>query len=265
MSNDATTVDKQAADVNGSDAQTALGSANGDLADYMSNVNSRLSAGNPYESKDYLTKQNLQTSGAMNSENDAADQALQSTVARTGTNSAALANTEAEAGRAGQRDLTNYTAGRDTANEDKWLQEQDALTKDQLAGANAESGLYGTALGGQNSNLHDYTSAENAQDQMWAQLGSAAMTGAGAGLGGAFCWVAAELYGGWDEPRTVLVRRWIETDLSRHATGRLLRAMYIRFGAKVAGHIRTHKLSRWIMAAIFNRALSSARKQYGTK
>jgi hypothetical protein len=184
MSNDATTVDKQAADVNGADAQTALGSANGELADYMSNVNSRLSAGNPYESKDYLTKQNLQTSGAMNSENDAADQALQSTVARTGTNSAALAGTEAEAARAGQRDLTNYTAGRDTANEDKWLQEQDALTKDQLAGASEEGNLYSTSLGGQNSNLHDYTSAEDAQDQMWGNMVSGIATGAGSVLGG---------------------------------------------------------------------------------
>lgn len=35
------------------------------IASFMGNVNSTLSAGNPYDSKDYLKKQNLQASGAM--------------------------------------------------------------------------------------------------------------------------------------------------------------------------------------------------------
>lgn len=186
MSNDAGDADKAAASQDSKDAQAALGAADSGISDYMSNVNSQLAAGNPYESKAYLENQNIATSGAMNSENDAANEVLGSTVARTGTNSAALASTEAENARQGSRDLTNYNATRDTQNEDKWQNEQQQLDRDQLAGAQEEGSLYGTAIGGQDSTLGSYTQAQDAEDQMWAQLGSAAMTGAGTGLGAAF-------------------------------------------------------------------------------
>lgn len=186
MSNDAGNDAKAAANQNSTDAQASLGQADAGLAGYMSNVNSQLAAGNPYESKAYLENQNLATSGAMNSENDAADQALQQTVASTGGSSAALANTEAEAARQGQRDLTNYNATRDTQNEDKWLNEQQQLDRDQLAGASEEGSLYSTALGGQTSDLKTEEEAQAAQDQMWGGIVGSAMTGAGAGLGAAF-------------------------------------------------------------------------------
>lgn len=186
MSNNASGVDESAANNNEDHATQSLNAYQGDMAGYMGNVNSELSAGNPFQSKGYLQGQNVETSGAMNSEKDATDQALNSTVARTGTNSAALANTEAEAGREGTRDLTNYNATRDTNNEDKWLQERDSLNRDQLAGANSEAGVYGTSTGAQSSDLSSMTQADDAEQQMWAQLGSAAMTGAGSGLGAAF-------------------------------------------------------------------------------
>ncbi len=63
---------------------TSLSNYNNDIGSYMSNVNSQLAAGNPYQSKSYLTNQNLQTSGAMNSTNDAAQQQLRDTALRTG-------------------------------------------------------------------------------------------------------------------------------------------------------------------------------------
>jgi hypothetical protein len=142
-----------AAATDASNASTAYGAASGDIGTYLSNVNSTLAAGNPFQSKDYLTNQNLETSGAMNAENDAEKQALGSTVARTGTNSAALAGTVASSARQGQRDLTQYNAGRDTANEGTYLNQQDKLLGDEATGASEESGLYSTSLGGQNSTL----------------------------------------------------------------------------------------------------------------
>ena len=184
MSNDAGSADSAAAKQDSTDAQGALGAATGDISDYMSNVNSQLAEGNPYESKAYLTQQNLATSGAMNSENDAADQALNSEVARTGTNTAALAGDEAENARQGQRDLTNYTATRDTQNQDKWQQDQQNLDRDQLAGAQEEGSLYGTAIGGQDSTLGSATTAQDAEDAMWAQMASGAATGAGTAIAG---------------------------------------------------------------------------------
>jgi hypothetical protein len=152
----------------------------------MSNVNSRLAAGNPFEAKDYLTKQNLETSGAMNAANAAEKQAEGATVARTGTNSAALANTVASSARQGQRDLTAYNAARDTANEQEWLKQQDQLMKDQLAGAQSEADVYKTGIGGQSSDLSSMTSADNAAQAAEFGLIDSAV-GAGGAVGAAFC------------------------------------------------------------------------------
>ena len=174
----------KAATTDAANANTSFGSAQGDIGQYMSNVNSAISQGNPYQSKDYLTQQNLDTSGAMNSANDAAKQALGSTVARTGTNSAALANTVAAGARQGQQDLTQYNAGRNTANETSWLGQQDKLFNDQARGAQEEEGLYGTALGGQNSTLNTAQQGEDAQEGQNNQIIKAGIGAAGTMAGG---------------------------------------------------------------------------------
>lgn len=183
MATGASSTDKNELNQYNTAEQGTLGNYGSDIGSYMSNVNSTLRAGNPYQSKSYLTNQNLETSGAMNSENTALGGKLRDTARRAGTNTAAIAGTEAEAARQGQRDVTQYNAARDTANEDKWVQEQQGLMRDQLAGAQSEAGVYGTQVGGANNALSNYTSAENAEDQMWAGLGEAALTGAGTGAG----------------------------------------------------------------------------------
>jgi hypothetical protein len=167
-------------------AKGALGTYNSDIGSYTSNVNAALGAGNPYQSKPFLTNQNLQTSGAMNSANTREGQQLRDTARRAGTNTAALGSTIASSARQGQRDLTDYTAGRDNANEDKWLQQRDNLMRDQLNGAQSEAGVFGTAMGGANNSLNALTNRENNADDMWAGLDTAAMQGTGAGLTAAF-------------------------------------------------------------------------------
>jgi len=165
-------------------AASAYEAATGADAAYLSNVNSALAAGNPFESKDYLTQQNIATSGAMNSENDAARQQEQQTVARTGTNSAALASDVSANARAGQRQLTDYNATRDTENEGTWLNQQDKLLSDQGQGANIEAGLYGTSVSGQDSTLGTAQEGEDAQEasndgMIDAGIGAAGAVGAG--------------------------------------------------------------------------------------
>lgn len=182
MTQDASGPDKAAADTEGADAAQSFGAAQGDIGNYLSNVNSALAAGNPFESKDYLTQQNLATSGAMHSTNDAADQALQQTAARTGTNTAALAGEEGDVARTGQRDLTNYNAARDTANEGTWLNQQDKLLGDEGTGAGEEGNLYATGAGAQAKNLSSYTTGADAynqlEDEIAQQVASAAGTAA---------------------------------------------------------------------------------------
>jgi hypothetical protein len=165
-------------------ASAAYGAAQGDIGTYLGNVNSALAAGNPFESKDYLTQQNLDTSGAMNSADTAAKQQQQSTVAKTGTNSAALANTVAETARTGQRDLTQYNAGRDTSNENTWLNQQDKLLGDQASGAGLEAGLYGTSVGAQDSTLSTAQQGEDEQESSNDKLIGQGVSAAGTFAGG---------------------------------------------------------------------------------
>ena len=172
-----------AAATDASNAASSFGAASGDIGTYLSNVNSTLAAGNPFESKDYLTQQNLETSGAMNSENDAEKAALGNTVARTGTNSAALANTVASSARQGQRDLTQYNAGRDTANENTWLQQQDKLLGDEATGSSEEAGLYGTSLSGQDSTLGTAQQGADAEEEQNDKLIGQGIKAGGTALG----------------------------------------------------------------------------------
>lgn len=174
--------DQAAYNKNSGNADTTLGNYQGTENEYLSNVNSALAAGNPYESKDYLTHQNLETSGAMHSADDAAQQQEQGTVARTGTNSAALPAEIASQARAGQRDLTQYNAGRDTENEDKWLGQQDKLLGDEQSGANSEANVYATTQGGANSSLGDFTTAADADQQAKDALISKSIGAAGTAL-----------------------------------------------------------------------------------
>ena len=186
MGNGATGADKAANNQYQDEQASTLSAYDADIGNYLSNVNSTLAQGNPYQSKSYLTNQNLETSGAMHSEEDAAKNQLQQTAARTGTNTAALANEEMETGRQGQRDLTGYNAARDTTNEQVWQGEKQGLMQDELAGTNSEAGIYGTETGGRNNALSNYTNAQDAEDAMWGQMVAGAAGGAGAGLGAAF-------------------------------------------------------------------------------
>ena len=70
------------------------------------------------------------------------------------------------------------------------------------------------------------------------------------------CWIAAELYGGWYEPRTVLIRRW----LTENFTGHWLLNLYVRYGERVAAMIRDHRSLRWFFTRVFNGFLQRARE-----
>ena len=89
---------------------------------------------------------------------------------------------------------------------------------------------------------------------------SGGMSNLGKGVGffgqNAPCWIAAEIYGGWDEPRTVLVRQW----LLKNFTGHWLLNLYARYGERVAAMVRKYKPVRWFFTRIFNGFLRQARE-----
>jgi hypothetical protein len=160
------------------DEGASEGNFNNDMDMYMSNVNSQLASGNPFQSTAYKTAQNLDTSGAMHSTNDAADQAMRGASLRTGMNANAIPGQEAENQQKGQMTMDAYDANRDTNNEDSWLKDQSDLTHDQLAGADAENSNVGTMAGQADTTSGQLIQKEENEDQMWAGLGESAI-GAG--------------------------------------------------------------------------------------
>lgn len=166
--------------------QSGVGSYNADLGSYMSNVNSALAAGNPYQSTAYKTSQNLETSGAMNSANTAAKQAVRGAALRTGQNAAATNAQISENALASQRLQDTYNASRDTANDQAWEQEKQGLMGQQLAGANSQAAANANYGQQRSSATQGLLQQQQAEDEMWAKLGETAMTGAGTGLTAAF-------------------------------------------------------------------------------
>jgi hypothetical protein len=70
------------------------------------------------------------------------------------------------------------------------------------------------------------------------------------------CWIAAEIFGGWYEPRTIEVREWL---VARFEGSALLR-FYRRHGERIAKAIRRHRSLRLIFTGICRLALRQARK-----
>lgn len=97
------------------------------------------------------------------------------------------------------------------------------------------------------------TDVANASNSPWnAAFGA---LGAGAGLAaGKICWIAAEVYGGWHDPRTDLVRRW----LIENFTGHWMLNLYIRYGERTAAMMRKYRPVKWIFTGIFNGFLRQA-------
>jgi hypothetical protein len=74
------------------------------------------------------------------------------------------------------------------------------------------------------------------------------------------CWIAAEIFGGWEEPRTVTVREWLLDEFAHTAIGAQILNLYMRHGERTAEAIRRHRPLRWIFTAVCNLALRQARK-----
>jgi hypothetical protein len=164
--------------------KSALSNYNTAMSGYNNNLSTMEGQGNPYTSKSFLTNQNLLTSGAMNANNMKAKQQLQDTALRTGENTAAINDTIADSARQGQRTMDQYNAQAANDNEDKYLQYEQGLLHDRLAGADSEAGILGTTTQGSDAALGDLTNADDAEMGMWGQIIGGAAAGAGAAYGG---------------------------------------------------------------------------------
>jgi hypothetical protein len=161
----------------------ALSGYNTDVGNFVSNTNSAIAQGNPYESKSYLTNQNILTSGAMNSAKTAANAATADTARRTGGNTAAVQASRDATAQGLSRQQTQYNAQRDTDNLDKWLGQRQQLYKNQLDAANSEANIYGSSVAGRSNGASNLADLDKAKMAMTSGIISGALGAGGTGVG----------------------------------------------------------------------------------
>ena len=136
------------------------------------------------------------------------------------------------------------------------------------AGLAGEAGLYGQnmqeILGALGQETGANNSEINAGNSGWLQntmgilnsVGNLAKGVSGFQMPG--CWVAAELYGGWDDPRVHIIREWLGGEFSRSWFGRAVVSVYQRLGERMAEKIKHSPKLRFVMQRIFDAALVKA-------
>jgi hypothetical protein len=151
-------------------------------------------------------------------------------------------------------------------------QQQANLQQQQRQQAlSALQSLYGvdeqTALGYLNGSTSAATSEKNGPN--WeskfddftkgiSNLSSAAAGGVAAN-NAAGCWIAAAVYDGWEDPRTIDVRHWLNTEFTKTLRGKLVMAAYLAIGEQVAYFVKRSTLLKKVFRPLFDRALARAR------
>ena len=135
---------------------------------------------------------------------------------------------------------------------------QDVLGAQKLRqeGAAGEAGLYGENLKGQLDAMGqvsgDVNAATNASKTGWLQNAEGVAKDA-ASIVAMFCWIAAEVYGGWDNPRVSTVRNYLLDWADRSFIGKLVVKAYVKFGERVAKLVKASPMLKSIFHNLFER------------
>jgi hypothetical protein len=248
-------------------AQSAFGDTQNDIGDYKSQL-AKFVSSNPYQAGgEYASTVNTGLANVSDSGANSLAGALQSQAKRTGMNSAADAATAASGAQANTRDLSASLASADQSRINSEAGYNTTGLQATATPISASQNLYGASSGAASSALGTANQAAQVPG-FWDELGNSfasipgsVASGVGQGIGqsvGKGCWVAAEIFGGWYEPRTVLVRTWLHEEFSQHRFGRIVVALYMRFGERAAGAIRRYPFLRRVFLPVFNAALRKA-------
>lgn len=152
------------------------------------------------------------------------------------------------------------------ANLDTNLANQKAKLGQQSQAESGLEGLYGTDLNAGNTALGQVaplvqanTGATNASWDWATDLLDPALQAAGSAAGGALkgCWIAEAIYG-TDDPRTHLLRFWLNGEFSETRTGAAVMAAYRGIGIPVAWLARHSRTVRNALKPLFDVALRRA-------
>jgi hypothetical protein len=237
-------------------AQTDIGDYEGQLAKYA--------ASNPYVAGGaYQTASTTQDADTAAAGAQSAGQAMQAAAVRSGENpGSAIAATE-QVAENNNRNLTDTEAQQTQQRLGLMAGYNDNVLNATAAPVSMEAGLNSTEAGAGNTALGQEVDAAK-QPSYLDQLvsGSIAAGDAFAGSGGKPpCWVAARLWGGWSDSRTVLVRLWLAHRFSKRWYGQLPCWLYSQFGERMAyewmpKHPSLEAAMRWV----FKHALRAAQR-----
>lgn len=247
-----------------SEAKNAQSTAGTNAAQYGANASNMFGgltseANNLVQSKGYdpqtLAAITNATMGANNSAYGGAAGDIKRTAARTG-------NT---AGVAGQEDTLAQNKGISggQAAGDVQIANQGFANQQRTQGLNLLNSLYGTNVNAQLGNEGARTGDINAQTAAgpgWMQnltgILGAVSQGAGAAAGAAKgCWIAARIFGGWLDPRTILVRHWIfDVWAKQSKVGKVISELYEKYGFQLS----RNRAVVWMLRPLFMLALKRA-------
>lgn len=242
------------------DAQKSFTNAQQGITDYGNQL-AKFSAANPYvQGGEYQTTTNQQLAGTAAGTADATKQAVEGAAVRTGSNMGGAVAGAEEAAQQAQRTLGTQEAsanqnriGSEAGYNEKSLAGYQNLQQMQDQIAQQEAAAAQGALGTQESaaNTPSFT------DMLGAGLINGIGT-AGTAAVAKYCWIAAELYGGWGDRRTRLVRAWLQNVFARRFYGPAVLAAYARWGEQTAARLRHHRMLRRAAQWLFDRALKAA-------
>jgi hypothetical protein len=132
------------------------------------------------------------------------------------------------------------------------------LQKEKMA--NQQAGMYGLGTLEQ-GNLHAMESMYGLAPGLVNARAAGTLPHGGSygAISASGCWIAAALYGGWDDPRTIDVRRWLNTEFVKQPIGRMVMKLYLRFGERIAEAVKRSAVVRAILRPLFDLALRKAR------
>lgn len=248
-------------------AQTGDTAAEGDIGSYADAVGA-FKAANPYgQGGPVQTAQNQEVSDTAAGGAEAAGNALQSAAVRTGQNAGGAIAATKDIAEQNTRTQMGQEA-EDTASDasaDAGYQAQGVGMTGNVEGM--QSGLAkdeATAAQGALGTEEQAAQTPSFMDELGSgliQAGDNFAGGLGQGVGKQMgCWIAAELYGGWEDPRTILVRSWIFGAFRRSWYGELLCRAYLRWGEGLAETIKVRRRLRAGFQWFFDHALKAAGK-----
>ena len=130
-----------------------------------------------------------------------------------------------------------------------------------LGGQNVGQGTSAQSSGvqGMNAAANQYGQIQQINAQNKAQTMGMGSDIAGMGMEAAMmCWVAASLFGGWNDRRTRMVQFWLRNVYSKTFIGSLFCKVYVRYGERVAELVKAYSPVRFAVKPIFDYFLLEA-------